>query len=302
LVVLDAHTGALRWSREGLQPGTIVRGDEQLLYLITPDRTKATAFRPLDGKELLLPNLHKNLRKAVAIHGKDLLLADHGAGGASPVKSRKHFALRMYDPLAEKDLWKLEVPTGTLVSSLNDEQLALLDPSGQFRVLELGSGQARLLGTITPDEFRRKSEAFAFSDHENVYLVVNEHQSPTYYSEGMASLSVHGTIRAYDARQGGERWRQKVGDQNLILECLDYTPVLVFASRKYEGRGDSGYWSLAILAIDKRSGRKLLNVSSPSQSGFQSMSVNLAEKFIELRSYNERVRLVPKTAAAITAP
>jgi hypothetical protein len=109
-----------------------------------------------------------------------------------------------------------------------------------------------------------------------------------------------GVVLAFDAATGRQRWKQPVQGQNLMLERLTFSPFLVFASRKYEQKGRLNFWSLHLLAIDKLTGAKLLDEKSAAQPGFRSVNVNASDRFVELRSFNERVRLYPveKSASA----
>ena len=71
---------------------------------------------------------------------------------------------------------------------------------------------------------------------------------------------------------------------------------MLFRSQK----GRLNFWSLHLLAIDKLTGAKLLDEKSAAQPGFRSVNVNASDRYVELRSYNERVRLYPveKSASA----
>ena len=59
-------------------------------------------------------------------------------------------------------------------------------------------------------------------------------------------------------------------------------------------------WSLQMLVLDKQTGAKLLDEKTSSQPGFRSLTISTADRYIELRSYQERVRLYPidKSASA----
>jgi hypothetical protein len=52
-------------------------------------------------------------------------------------------------------------------------------------------------------------------------------------------------------------------------------------------------WSLHLIAIDKLAGAKLLDEKAISQPGFRSVTVSAADRYVELRSYSERLRLHP---------
>ena len=53
--------------------------------------------------------------------------------------------------------------------------------------------------------------------------------------------------------------------------------------------------------MGKNSGRRLLETPMPMNNGFRSLNINLPDRYIELRSYNEIIRLEAvdrKTASA----
>ncbi|HEY2252469.1 MAG TPA: hypothetical protein VGH74_15455, partial [Planctomycetaceae bacterium] len=128
----------------------------------------------------------------------------------------------------------------------------------------------------------------------------NKGQHANFYNEQVPSVRVNGVVLAIDLASGKQRWRQPVPGQNLMLERLAFSPYLVFASRKHEQKGQLPLWSLQLLVIDKQTGAKLLDEKSSAQPGFRSMTISTADRYIELRSYQERVRLYPidKSASA----
>ena len=67
---------------------------------------------------------------------------------------------------------------------------------------------------------------------------------------------------------------------------------MTFATRTYVRKGPLNYWTLGVVAIDKKSGRKLLDTTVPFTNSFRSVDVNLADRYVELRSYNDRIRLI----------
>ena len=68
--------------------------------------------------------------------------------------------------------------------------------------------------------------------------------------------------------------------------------MLIFVWRTVVNSREFGRWSVNILVIDKRTGRKVLSTVDLSASNFRSLELNMAERYIELRSYNQRVRLI----------
>lgn len=301
LVMLDASTGRIRWTREGIQPGTLVHGSDELLYLVAPNRNTATALRALDGSEVAIDGLIDHFRKALDLRGKDFILAATDSSknilGLTP---KGGVTVRRFDPLTKKDRWQVDFPAKTLSTPLSDQHLAIVTAEGKFQILDLETGNVQGFASGSESELKSRSDLYAVADYDNIYLIVNRRQNRNYYSDGIPSVQVNGTMHVFDPAAGKLRWKQEITSQHLLLDRLDHSPVLVFAARKYERKGNTGFWLTEVLAVDKETGHKLADVSTASQAGFQSLVVNLAEHYVELRSYNERIRLSPqpKTAAA----
>jgi hypothetical protein len=297
VTVLDASTGAVRWVRADVPQGTMVQGGGTVLYLVAPDRSHATAIRALDGREIAAPLLLDWLQKSVMMYEGDLIMKTAPRlSDAAPVRSG-HTALRRFDPVQDREIWKVEIPSGTQITQVAPDRVALLDPAGKFELLHLFDGHRDTLGTLPKTELKGRSESYAFLDYENLYLIVNQQRSRgglfAHYSDGLTAIPVQGTLHAFDLFRNRERWKQDVKQHSLILEQVDHSPVLLFSNRRFERRGQTNVQTTSLLVLDKSSGRKLLDTEGPT-NGFHSISVNTAENFIELRSYNERVRIGPK--------
>lgn len=120
-------------------------------------------------------------------------------------------------------------------------------------------------------------------------------------------MNVNGMIYAFDLDSGRKLWEQKVLNQQLVREQFTHSPVLLFSSRQYERQGNLTTWATSLVALDKVTGRELINTKLSSQysGGIQSLKLNLAERVIEFTSYNQRVRLVAKDregGAPVEAP
>jgi outer membrane protein assembly factor BamB/tetratricopeptide (TPR) repeat protein len=287
ITVLDARTGEERWTHTGTRHGGLVFGGRNVLYVRSNDGRNSIALRVEDGKRLDIPKLDETLARAMYAVGDAFLLP--APGGPSP-------GLRLYDPLLQKDLWKITLGRRVLMNPLEGNRLALIEidaQGGNFQVLHLVTGERQSLGTLTVQDTKGNPEYYTLADNQNVYLIVNKGTNRNFYSEQVPSVRTNGVLWAFDPVRGKLRWKQAVSEQNLLLERLDFSPWLVFASRKYEQKGKLYFWSLHLVAIDKLSGAKLLDDRSPSQPGIRSVNVSAADRFIELRGYNDRVRLYP---------
>jgi len=67
---------------------------------------------------------------------------------------------------------------------------------------------------------------------------------------------------------------------------------LLLASRQYLREGNLRYYLLKLQALDKRTGEVRASLETPSNYwSFNGLRLNLAEKYLELGSYNQRIRL-----------
>jgi outer membrane protein assembly factor BamB len=292
LTVLDSLTGEVCWIYTGVRPSTHTLGGDEVVYLRPTDGQSPLALRASDGKRLDVKNLPETLNRAIhAVHDNFVL---SGLPEGKP-------GLRLFDPIAGRDLWTIALAKGAVMAMLENDRLAVLEAGdGKFGVIDLATGKRHDMATIAPEDIKGKPEFYALSDNNHVYLLVNKGQNQNYYSEQVPFVRASGLVMSFDSASGKLRWKQPVQAQNLMLERMTFSPFLVFSSRKYEQKGKLNFWSLHLLAIDKYSGTKLLDEKSAAQPGFRSVTVSAAERYVELRSYNERVRLYPveKSASA----
>lgn len=296
ITVFDTRTGEPRWTYTGIRSGSFIFGGREVIYVRPADGQNGLALRAGDGKRLDLPDLNDTLARAVHAVGDRFVLSSSNNGKT---------ALRLFDPLTQTDVWKVELANKSVMSPLDNDRLAIVEPGSgtdgsRFQLLDLQTGTMQLLGTLTPEEMKGRNELFALADNQNVYLLVNKGMNQNFWSEQVPFVRASGQVFAFDPQASKLRWKQSVAGQNLMLERLDYAPLLVFASRKFEQKEKLNYWSLHLVVLDKLSGAKLLDEKTASQPGFRSVTVNTAERYIELRGWNDRVRLYPieKSATA----
>ena len=82
-LVLDAETGEVRWKCSNVPQHTTVFGNEDVVYMVPPDRSNAAAFRAADGKRLEVEKLGDLLVTAVAVTARGLVTVDGASGGHS---------------------------------------------------------------------------------------------------------------------------------------------------------------------------------------------------------------------------
>lgn len=299
MTVFDTATGKLRWTRSGINDRSLVDGTEDVIYVRPHNGDAPLAFRASDGKRLAFDNLEHLLNHSIAQVGSDLVtLESRGSRGLFGF-GKKWVVIQRLDPVTKTARWKQEYPDSTHVSLLEPTILAAVKSTGEFELLDLESGQIRAMESLAEEEIRRSSEIYVVADYDAVYLILNQGRV-TVYSESLPSVRVHGKVLAFNRISGKRLWEQEVANQNLLLEDFQHSPVVIFSARTYRRNGN--YWSSNVLAIDKRSGRKLADESTVANSDFRGLTINNADRFIELRTYNERVRLTALEPAAAGKP
>ncbi len=284
LTVLDALTGEVAWTLTGLRAGTIVLGGEKVVYMRPPDGRDASAVRAVDGQRIETKNLSDTINRCLSVVNDQFVMS--GLAGAKP-------GLRLFDPVGSRDLWTIPLHQQARISILDDDRAASIEPDGKFGLIDLKTGLRKALATIPAEDWNPRIEAFVIADHTSLFLLLNKGPPSSSFSDQVPFIRASGAVLAFDLESGKQRWKQVVQHQNLLLERLTASPFLLFSNREYKTKGRLPVWSLHLEAIDKLTGAKLLDEKTISQPGFRSITVSAAERYVELRSYNERLRLYP---------
>ncbi|MEX1098181.1 MAG: PQQ-binding-like beta-propeller repeat protein [Planctomycetales bacterium] len=292
LTVLDADAGRVRWRIGGLANGTRVLGNEQVLFIVPPDGNP-TALRARDGERLEVAGLDQILGFALAATPDGLVLIEPQAPARLLNFGGTQTVVRLHDPLAGRDLWKHTFAgNNPYLDLLDDGSLAAVDSAGNFEVLALDGGQTQRFEKVLArqDRLARESVIVA-ADDERIFLLVNRgRRDGGGYSDGVPHATANGAVIALDRATGQVAWRRTVDRQSLMLPYFRHMPVLVFAVRRFERSDEIHLMIGEVLAVDRRTGRTLLESSLPGSNGFQSLSVNARDRYVELGSYNERLR------------
>lgn len=304
--VLDSATGKVRWMCRNVPAYTKLVGNEDVLYMVPKNRADAVAYRAADGKPLAVENVGSLMGKAIRISERGLVLIEQRSGSSIlGLSTSSATVVRQFDPLTKTQHWTHSFPSGVYFSVLEGDTLAALRKDGTFAVLDMESGKLSELGKLESDEAKSRSGMYVVADHDNVYVIANKsRRSGSYYSLGLPFVRVNGAVIAFDRVNGKRLWKQTVENQNLVRSQFEHSPVMTFAMRTYVRKGALNYWTLSVVALDKSSGRKLVESKSPFNSSFRSVDVNLADRYIELRSYNDRFRLVAvdRKEAKVSSP
>lgn len=302
-VVLDAGTGDVRWKCANIPQHATVFGTEDVVYLIPPDRSQAVAFRASDGKRLDAERLGDRLVNTVAVTPRGLVIVDGLSTGILGLEAPRT-TVRLFDPTTRTESWKVQYPGGAKLALLDDLQLLAVSASGEIERLDFLTGEVRRFqGKCPRDALQSRADVYAIADRDHVFLMIHQRRRSMQYPEGFRSITAGGLILAFDAQDGRLLWtnndlsredstRKGGAAQNLVLDFLRDSPLLTFASRGLVQNHEFGHWNLNLAVIDKQTGRTVLMVTDPSASNLRTLELNMADRYIELRSYNQRMRLI----------
>ncbi len=293
LVVLDARTGQVMWKRSSLPIGTQLLGGPRVIYAWHPAQDTVTAYDTVDGREVTIPGLIPLCKKSIGRIGDDFISVHKTQGtGDATVTNLK---VERFDPLSQSVRWSLELPRKTLASMISGNRMVLADPQGQLRLCDLETGHVRPCGNIPVYALRSSHQIFAIPTYDQLLVVT--HRDDKFpndrFPDTFPALRVGGTVYAFDFMTGQEKWKQPVAGLHLILDHLDHSPIVLCLARTFEQQGSS--WKLALLAIDRQHGQIVHQSDSQVQANFHQMSVNMQDGFVELKTYNDRLRLMPKS-------
>ncbi|MCA9115743.1 MAG: PQQ-binding-like beta-propeller repeat protein [Planctomycetaceae bacterium] len=292
--VYDALTGRLRWQRDGIGPETRVYGTSDVLFVVPGDNaSRATAHRAVDGSPLPLENVSELVSQAIGSQGSSLITASPTRGTGLLGLTQTGIEIRRIRPLTGTVEWSQVIPGNSYCMLLGDQRLVSITDEGKLESINLIDGQVRYYEGVLPEDLKGRSGLHVVADASRLYLAINRPQKGNrfFYSDGIPVLRINGLMIAFDREQGRQLWKQEVQNQSLVLQQLGHTPFLVFATRNHVRRKRMSYWYLNLQAIDKQSGRKLLDIGTGTSSGFRSMHLNMAERWLQLESYNQRFRI-----------
>jgi len=299
LTAVDALTGQTLWVRSDLPAGCELFGDEQRLFVLPPDRSDVLVLRTLDGQMLgkrPLPKLATGssappggapagqafppgivpvqaFANGPVIFGQMLrqyCLASSGSRLLLWSPENDHQSLRLYDLGEEKMVWgPMRFDLNTRPSLIEKEAVGLLEPNGQFTLLRIEDGRVLVKDNLEIGQMSLQGlHLMRFGDQYYVILSgipPGFQHMPQQPIPGMYVGQVpFGRVYAY-TKEGKRAWPKplELQQQNILFNQPSGVPVLIFATQLFERRGQGGTFHVHLLAIDKQTGRKILEEKFP---------------------------------------
>lgn len=262
LICVDPLTGQSLWERSQIPPQAEIFGDEELLFIANASLNELLVLSAIDGTLV-------GKRK---IDLADTRWTTRGRNVLTWSQTGTTLKLRLYDAWQpDTDLWTRQVPQGTKGCVIEGEELALLEPSGQFTAVSLASGQVLFAVPLDPEpaldfiQVLRSREQYVLIASQN-----NPSPPPGLLTEPLQTMStpqarVHGRVYAFSRATGKLQWQVPAF---VAVHCLPTgqpteSPLLLFVRNQDDlTKAAANKKSVSVLCLDKRDGRVVFDDSA----------------------------------------
>jgi hypothetical protein len=197
--------------------------------------------------------------------------------------------LAVDDVWEQKTLGEREFATGSKGCLVEYDEVAVLQPDGQFVVLSLADGQAKLQASLEAET--ALTNIYVLRSSDQYVLVTNTSQTKSLPDVNVGAVPngaplVNGRVYAFDRRTGQAQWKApvQVAPFGLPLDQPTESPVFVFLRQLTASSGRTPRQTqTSILCLDKRDGRVLLAKDDiPSQSAGYKTEVKPDEHKVQI--------------------
>ena len=301
LICVDPLSGLPLWERSSLPEAEIpaqaeIFGDEELLFVADakPDSKseELLVLSPLDGTLLGKRKIDRAERRWASV-GRTVLAWDQ-AGAALTVRLKD-----AWDP--EKELWAKTIARGSRACLIDGEEMAVLEPGGQFTVVSLASGEVQFAVPLAPEPdlswiqvLRSRDQYLLLASQEDASSGGVNVQPPS-SSANSPNSRMHGRVYAFDRETGKLAWPSPafVDHQFLPADQPPESPLLVFVANRTDTRGPGNRPATAVLALDRRTGESVFEGEVGGPTAHCEMAADLARREV-------KVSLISSTSKTIT--
>ena len=313
LVAKDNARGTVLWTKSNVSPRTEMVGDGEFVFLydVNPDGSVSPVrcYRAADGVEVTVPDssaAFTNVKRA-KFYGRKVLTFDDDAGKK---------AIRLYDLLTGKDVWKKAIPgDGWQLRSENGSFAGYVTATGEIVVLNAASGKEIFKNKIDDakkvQHLQKVNDALLFVDPEHFFVVLNRpSEGPNrggynqIFSQAIRSVKVNGPMYAFERASGKRLWYtdEQFEGQRISMEQFADLPIIIAATSYYKlaPNGAVESQNQRVIAVDKKTGKYLYYKVSPITGQFYSVIADPKSGTIEvLNSSGHRVRSRRTTASRL---
>jgi outer membrane protein assembly factor BamB len=271
---VDPLTGQPLWERGQIPASADIFGDSELIFVADPVAEQALVLSAIDGSLVGRRKLERAERRWTT-RGRNVLAWEPAGAEVS---------LKLYDawgnsdvgnsaagddaPAQAQPLWTKKVAHGSRGVLIDNDELAVLEPDGNFTIVSLTSGKVRFASPLAPEP------ALSFIQvlrSRNQYVLITSQDNPNLDgpsgfmvqpvgSVGASQLNrIHGRVYAFDRRTGKSQWQVPafVAYHALPADQPTESPLLFFVRNKIRATGGApnSRVSGSVLCLDRRDGR-----------------------------------------------
>lgn len=292
LICVDPLTGQSHWRRSDIVEGSSMFGDAEYVFVTPPGSEVATVFRVFDGEVVGERPLPPESRRFVTV-GASVLAWDErrGAdqtfmllGGAFEGEGDER-------RWVEKELWRETFESGTRASLVSETELAVYEPNGRFRTMDLVAGTPLLDRKLDPQ--RSLLGVYVLPGEEDRIVIANVPVTDAEPNANVMSAPagseaplMNAFVYSLDAKTGDLRWPTSahVNQFGFPLDQPQGLPFLVFMRQitPSVSKGPRRITTEAI-ALDRGDGRTILDESIGSSTNFYEAEARPGEQRGTLR-------------------
>ena len=309
LVAVDPWSGEMLWVRQDVPPGSDLFGDDEYLFVLSPELEEAMLLRTADGALLgtrKVPRLmdRKRLpngeRKRTYAHLENYCLATLGRQLLLWWPEGNQRVLTLVDPLDGRDIWPGQMfPANAHTCVLSDRLVGVMQPDdGRFMLKSLPDGQTLIDVKLEPEP--TLIDITLLADDDQYYLLTRGSIGRGISPKHIQSLPncdpkpiIQGRLYAFD-KQGKLRWPRPaiIESQFLLLNQPARLPLLSFACQTYEqDRDGTSRQIMSLMSIDKRNGRVAYKAAFTNNIGLLDVVGHVENNTVDLVTQQKTVRL-----------
>ena len=307
LIAVDPASGSPLWIRQNVTPGSDLFGDDQYLFVVSPDREDALLLRTSDGEQLgtrKVPRvsgrqvLPSGEEKTVFAHLEDSCLTTIGRHLLLWWQEGTGRTLTLVDPLEGRDLWPgRKFSHAARACVVRDEAVGVFEPDGRFVLVGLSDGR-----TIADVKLKAESRLIDISieaDDSRYFLIVRSSTSDRNAVNIQPLIGSdpkpinYGRLYAFD-KEGKTLWPEPVVIENqfLLSDQPLRLPILTFACQAYvQTANGQGRQKMSVRCIDKRNGRTAFKAEYANQNNIFDITGNPEKKAVDLILQRQTIRL-----------
>jgi len=275
--------------------------------------TRVGAVRATDGVKVDITDCRDLLKADHKLRtvGRHILAFEEDPAGGK--------VLRLYDPIAGKDVWRQNFAAGAVgLRPLGTDLSGVVEPNGTISVFDPDA--RKIVLTTTGGDYKAElrghligvEEAYLLADADRYYMIFNKRPEAGLTSNpglthNFRSVRVNGHVYAFGRAKGDVEWYvDNIVNQHLLLDQFQEMPAMIFAAwtQKFDRNG-VGQGQGRLQVIDKRDSKSILhpNLSDVSNAAqFHAMTLDPTTSTIELVRHDIKLRIVPESSPVAPPP